>query len=189
MNTTIIVANPSRDSFSKSIMEKVSNSLKEKGKSFEVIDLYEDNFNPIMNSEDVDLYTKGESNDQLVKKYQVILKCTDQLVCIFPIWWNNCPAMLKGFFDKVFIKEFAFKEENKRPVGLLTNIKCGAVITTSESDEEYMIKDLDNPIESAFIKGILNVAGISNVNWINTNLVDKSEENKNKFLNDIPKYL
>ena len=189
MNSTIIVANPCNDSFSKSILENVANSLKEKGKSYEVIDLYQDNFNPVMNSKDVELYSKGESSDELVKKYQSILKSTDQLVCIFPIWWNSCPAMLKGFFDKVFLKEFAFKEENKRPIGLLTNIKCGAVITTSESDTEYIVKELDNPIESTFVKGILNVAGINNIEWINANLADKSEESKNSFLNDIPKYL
>lgn len=189
MKTTILVANPCNDSFSKSIMQKVCDTLKEKGKSYEIIDLYQDNFNPVMNSEDVKLYSKGESNDELVKKYQSILKSTNQIVCIFPIWWNSCPAILKGFFDKVFLKEFAFKEENKRPVGLLTNIKCGSVITTSESDTQYIIKELDNPIESTFIKGILNIAGIQNVKWINTNLADKTEETKNSFLNNIPNYL
>lgn len=189
MNTTIIVANPCNNSFSKSIMENVIKSLNKKGKSYQIIDLYQDNFNPVMNSQDVILYSKGESSDELVKKYQSILKTTDQLVCVFPIWWNSCPAMLKGFFDKVFLKEFAFKEENKRPVGLLTNIKCGIVITTSESDTEYIVKVLDNPIESTFIKCILNIAGISNVKWINTNLADKNEESKNSFLNSISKYL
>lgn len=189
MNTTIIVANPSNDSFSKSIMEKISKSLKEKDKTYEIIDLYKDKFNPVMSSEEVELYSKGQCNDELVKKYQSIMKSTDEIIYIFPIWWNSCPAILKGFFDKVFVKEFAFKEENKRPVGLLTNIKRAAVITTSECDTEYMIKELDNPIEATFIKGILNIAGISNAKWINANLSDKNEESKQKFLNEIPMYI
>lgn len=189
MNTTVIVANPSTDSFSKSIMEKVLNTLKEKEKSYEIIDLYNDDFNPIMSEEDVKLYVKGETKDELVKKYQKILKETNQLVCIFPIWWNSCPAILKGFFDRVFLKEFAFTEQDKRPVGLLTNITSALVITTSETDTDYMVKELGNPIEATFMKGTLNMAGIDNVKWINENLADNNEESKNKFLDNIANYV
>lgn len=185
MNTTVVLANPSTDSVSKSIMNKVINTLKEKEKSYEIIDLYKDEFNPIMSEEDVELYLKGETKDEIVKRYQKILKETDQLVCIFPIWWNSCPAILKGFFDRVFLKEFAFIEENKKPIGLLTNITSGLVITTSETDTEYMIKDLGNPIEATFVRGILNVSGITNVKWINENLEENDELNKSKFFDSI----
>lgn len=189
MNITVIVSNPCKDSFSKSIVEKIENTLKEKEKNYEIIDLYEDNFNPVMNAEDVELYSKGETNDALVKKYQTILKETDRIVFVFPIWWNSCPAMLKGFFDKVFLKEFAFTEKNKRPVGLLTNIKSGLVVTTSETDTKYMVEELDNPIESTFVKGILNSSGMTDIKWINKNLAETGEEGKNRFLNNIASYL
>lgn len=77
MNITVIVVNPSKDSFSKSIMKKVEDNLKENEKSYEMIDLYEENFNTVMSEEDVKFYSKGEINDPLVKKYQNILKETD----------------------------------------------------------------------------------------------------------------
>lgn len=189
MNITVIVANPSKDSFSKNILKKVEDTLKEKEKSYEIIDLYEDKFNPVMSEEDVNLYSKGETNDPLVKKYQEILKATDRIIFIFPIWWNSCPAMLKGFFDKVFLKKFAFTEENNRPVGLLTNIKTGLVITTSETDTKYMVDELDNPIESTFVKGILNSAGMTDIKWINKNLAEAGEEGKNIFLDNIASHL
>lgn len=189
MNITVIVANPSKDSFSKSIMKKVEDTLKENEKSYEIIDLYGDNFNPVMSEEDVKFYSKGETNDPLVKKYQSILKETDRIVFIFPIWWNSCPAMLKGFFDKVFLKEFAFTEKDKRPVGLLTNIKAGLVVTTSETDTKYMVEELDNPIEATFVKGILNAAGMTDVKWMNKNLAETGEEGKNRFLDNIASHL
>lgn len=159
--------------------------MKEKNKSYEIIDLYNDDFNPVMSQQEEKDYSKGISNDSLVKKYQEILNSTNEIVFIFPIWWNGCPAILKGFFDKVFIKEFAFIEENKRPKGLLTNIKSGLVITTSETCTEYIKNDLNSPIENGFIKGILNIAGMSNIKWINNNLADDTKENKDKFLMDI----
>lgn len=189
MNSTIIIANPSSDSFSNSIMETVANSLKEKCKSYEIIDLYKDDFNPVMSDYEVKLYCEGKTSDSLVKKYQDILSSTDEIVFIFPIWFNSSPAILKGFFDKVFVKEFAFTDENGRPKGLLTNIKYGMVITTSESDTEYIKEQVGNPIENGFIKGILNVAGMKNIKWLNTNLADNNEETKDRFLTDIKSYL
>lgn len=182
MKTIIIECNPSQNSFSETIKEKIKSALEEKKKPYDLIDLYKDNFNPVMNDMDEKLYSKGKSSDELVKKYQNYVKESDEVIFIFPIWWNNVPAMLKGFFDKVFIKEFAFTEENNRPKGLLTNINKGLLITTSESDTSYIKNDLGNPIENTIIKATLEVAGMSNIKWININ-VELNE--KEEFLREI----
>lgn len=184
MKTIIITCNPSKNSFSKDIIKKLIDVLMQKKKEYELIDLYNDSFNPVMSEEDEKLYSIGKSNDELVNKYQKVIKESDEIVFIFPIWWNNVPAMLKGFFDKVFIKEFAFIEENNRPKGLLTNIKSGLLITTSESDASYIKNDLGNPIENTIIKATLEVAGMSNIKWINNNMAS-SECRKDTFLNKI----
>lgn len=188
MNTTIIVSNPDNNSFSTNILENIIKGIEKCGKNYSVINLYEDKFNPVMTCEEVKLYTKGESDDKLVKKYQSILKESNEIVFIFPIWWNNVPAMLKGFFDKVFIKEFAFKEENNRPKGNLNHIKKGILISTSESDTEYIKSELGNPIENTIIKSTLNICGIENVKWINHNLANDNESDKEQFLNNIEVY-
>ena len=78
--------------------------------------------------------------------------------------------------DKVFLKEFAFTEENNKPKGLLNNIKSGLVISTSESNSEYLIEGLNNPIETVVVKGTLGVCGIENVEYININV-----ENEDKY--------
>lgn len=188
MNTTIIISNPNKNSFNQNIMDNVIKGIEKCGKNYSIIDLYQDEFNPVMTSEEVKLYTKGESDDNLVKKYQNILKESDEIVLIFPIWWNNVPAMLKGFFDKVFIKEFAFEEKNNRPKGKLSHIKKGILITTSESDTQYIKNELGNPIENTIIKSTLNICGIENIKWINNNLANNSEADKDKFLSNIEVY-
>ena len=178
MKAIIIECNPSKNSFSEIIKEKIKSALEEKKKAYDVIDLYQDNFNPVMNEMDEKLYSKGESSDELVKKYQNYIKQSDEVIFIFPIWWNNVPAMLKGFFDKAFI------EENNRPKGLLTNINKGLLITTSESDTSYIKNDLGNPIENTIKKSTLEVAGMSNIKWININ-VEPGESEKEEFLKEI----
>ena len=176
MKSTIILASNNEKSFSKEIVNKLIDILTQNKVQYEVIDLYKDNFNPVMTAKQEQLYSKGETDDELVKKYQKHLKESDEIILVFPLWFNNVPAILKGFFDKVLLKEFAFTEENNKPKGLLNNIKSGLVISTSESNSEYLIEGLNNPIETVVVKGTLGICGIENVEYINMNV-----ENKDKY--------
>ncbi|MCH1960598.1 NAD(P)H-dependent oxidoreductase [Romboutsia hominis] len=176
MKTTIIVASPSEKSFSKKIVEKLSKKLIENRAEYEIIDLYKDNFNPVMTEKEEQLYNEGKTDDELVKKYQQSIRNSDEIILVFPVWFNNVPAILKGFFDKVFIKNFAFSEEDNKTKGLLTNIKSGMVITTSESNTSYLKDKLNNPIETVIIKGTLEVCGMKNIKYINLNVEDKEKE-------------
>ena len=67
-----------------------------------------------------------------------MLRITDELIIIFPIWWFFMPAILKVFFDKVMLKDFAYKITEKGLQGLLTNIKKTTIITTSSTDKNLL---------------------------------------------------
>ncbi|MGL5312940.1 MAG: NAD(P)H-dependent oxidoreductase [Peptostreptococcaceae bacterium] len=176
MKSTIIVASNDENSFCNEIVNKLKTKLNNNNVNHEIIDLYKDNFNPVMTQLEEKLYTEGKTDDELVKKYQQIIKDTDELILVFPLWFNNVPAILKGFFDKVFIKEFAFTEEDNKPKGLLTNIKSGMVISTSETNTNYIEKELKNPIETVIVKGTLGICGIEGVQYINLNVENDNKE-------------
>lgn len=36
------------------------------------------------------------------------LRWCDSLVLVYPTWWSGMPAVLKGFFDRVFLPNVAF---------------------------------------------------------------------------------
>ena len=40
---------------------------------------------------------------------QQAITWAEHLVFVFPMWWGGLPALLKGFFDRVFLPGFAFK--------------------------------------------------------------------------------
>ena len=176
MKSTIIVASNNENSFSNEIVNKLKSKLESNSVEYEIIDLYKDKFNPVMTQIQEKLYNEGKTDDELVKKYQQIIKGTDELILVFPLWFNNVPAILKGFFDKVFIKEFAFTEEGNRPKGLLTHIKSGMVISTSETNTDYIEKELKKPIETVIVKGTLGICGIENIQYININTESDDKE-------------
>ncbi|MBD0403808.1 NAD(P)H-dependent oxidoreductase [Flammeovirga sp. EKP202] len=188
MKTTFVFAHPWHGSFNKAILDTAVKKLEEQGKEYQIIDLHKDNFDPVLREEDLALYSKGETTDPQVKEYQEILKNTDELVFIFPIWWYDLPAMLKGFIDKVFLKDFSYIETKTGLKGLLTHIKKARVITTSESPSWYLVVFGGNVIKKAFIKATLKGVGIKDVQWINSSYTTSgSNDKRTAFLKKIHK--
>ena len=97
MKTTIIYGHPYDKSFNRAILHDVLQCVGEEGC---LIDLIKDGFNPVMSEEDLRLHGEGRSNDPLVMKYNRILDNTDRAIFIFPIWWYDMPAVMRGFMDR-----------------------------------------------------------------------------------------
>jgi len=44
----------------------------------------------------------------VVAQHQRLVEHADLVVLIFPLWWAGMPAVLKGWFDRVFTQGFAY---------------------------------------------------------------------------------
>jgi NAD(P)H dehydrogenase (quinone) len=84
------------------VLKHVQQRLKGAFKDFELIDLYSDRFDPVLR-----LTRESDEKNALVERYRTLVDKADCLVFIFPVWWQNMPAMLKGFMDIVFSPGFA----------------------------------------------------------------------------------
>ena len=51
---------------------------------------------------------KTELEPDLLKA-QELLKWSEHIVLVFPVWWGSVPALLKGFFDRALLPGFAFQ--------------------------------------------------------------------------------
>lgn len=186
---TIIYAHPWDKSFNHAILESIVNDLERKKETFQIIDLYKDNFNPAYSQEELRLFSKGETNYQLVKDYQDKIKNTSELILIFPIWWFDLPAILKGFLDKVMLPHFAYSEdEDGNWAGLLTNIKKVTTITTSTLSKEDLI-EYGNAIEGVLMGGTFVHLGIlkQNMKWEHFSEVNRTtNEKRTSFLKEVP---
>ena len=184
---TIIFAHPYSKSFNKAILDKVVEKLDEMQEKYTIIDLNKDGFNPVMTEEELSLYSQGKSIDPLVLKYQEILKNTDELILVFPVWWMSMPAILKGFFDKVMIKGFAYENSNYGIKGFLNNIKTAKMITTAEAPKFLLnITGFGITMKKANLGGI----GIKKTKWIHYSLRAKGkDEDRKKFLEKVKEFV
>lgn len=182
--TTIIYAHPYEKSFNHAILQRVKQLLDAKGEQYRVIDLYTDGFNPVYSKEELALYNQGKATDPLVLHYQELLKATDRLIFIFPIWWADMPAIVKGFEDKVFLKTLAFESTPMGLKGKMTHIKEALVITTCSSPTWYLKWFGGNGIGKVMLKHTLKGIGIDKRRWLNFGSMDKSTAEQRQIFLD-----
>ncbi|QCT19989.1 NAD(P)H-dependent oxidoreductase [Jejubacter calystegiae] len=163
MKYCIIYAHPNPLSFSHAIKQRVVEIIESRDSICEIIDLYEDNFNPVLNVDDFIALQNGEVLPE-VKKYQQQVANADHLIFIYPIWWYGQPAILKGWIDRVFSWGFAYRDDENGFTPLLTDKRATLLLplgSTKAILEQYdMLRFIDN-----MIVGTLNLVGISSVNY------------------------
>ena len=77
---TIVYSHPYDKSFNNEILNQVSQELAANGRSYRVINLYQENFDPVLGMEDYSIYPEGKTTDEEVKEYQKILEDTNHLI-------------------------------------------------------------------------------------------------------------
>lgn len=139
----IVYAHPHKEGHNGLVLENVIKELEEKKQEYELLDLYEMKFDPVMKS-DEHFLSKKKITDEMVLEMQKKISETNKLIIIFPVWWNNVPAVLKGFFDRVFSSGFAFKYKKlifglRTPIGLLKGKKAAVIYTTGSPSLIYWL--------------------------------------------------
>ncbi|AQP54654.1 hypothetical protein CBF34_03755 [Vagococcus penaei] len=181
---TIIYAHPWEGSYNHAILERVTDVLTRNNLTYQVIDLYADKFDPVYHASELKEFSQGTTPYSLIKDYQKMIQDSDGLIFIFPIWWYSTPGILKGFLDKVFLKNFAYTETKSGIMtGQLTNIKSVKVITTGQAPKWYIRLLKGDGIRQTFIKGTLKAVGMKHIKWIHEGMVvTSSRDKKQTFL-------
>ena len=185
MKTTIIYAHPWKGSYNQAILDKVIKRLKNEQKEYQLIDLNKEQFNPVFSEKDLALFSKGQTTDPLVLQYQKMLGETEELFIIAPTWWYEFPAIVKGFFDKVMLKNIAYDDSGLSLKGLFTNIKKTTIINTGTAPKWYLKFIKGNYVKSVFINGTLKDIGIKKVKWKYIDVKTASKNQREQFLNNV----
>ena len=108
MRVLVIYCHPVAESFAAAAHVVVLEALRQAGHEVTDVDLYAEAFDPVMSRQERLDYQNPERNERLVKHYDDQLAVTEALVLIYPAWWYGMPAMLKGYFDRVWLPGVAF---------------------------------------------------------------------------------
>lgn len=132
MKCLVVVAHPLEDSLCQYLAKKTVEHLRAKGYQVTVKDLYQQQFDPVLTVKERDSYYKETFSSQLLHQDIEELKQSQSLVLVFPTWWFNFPAILKGWFDRVWVPGHAYNHASDfGPLTpLLTNLKEIKVVTT-----------------------------------------------------------
>jgi NAD(P)H dehydrogenase (quinone) len=161
----------------------VVETLRAGGRTVDVLDLHREDFDPVMRVDELAVYKQGKYLDPKVGEYQRRIEQAQHLVYIFPVWWEVMPALLKGFFDKVFLPEWAFIEADATP--LLTDISGATVITTMGAPEVIYTS-----VEPVLCRGILGFCGVQRYRWFNLcDLPNSTPEQRAAYLDEIETYM
>ena len=135
MRVLVLYAHPVETSFQAALHRRTLESLRAGGRhEVDDCDLYAEGFEPALSREERLNYHDLAVCRRGVERYVDRVLAAEALVLNFPVWNFGYPAILKGFFDRVFLPGVSFRLENGRVWPNLHNIRKLAAITTYGSN-------------------------------------------------------
>jgi putative NADPH-quinone reductase len=126
----VLFAHPCPESFSAALHGTVVETLAARGWEVDDCDLNAEGFNPVLSTVERRGYHEVGPNTAPVQSYVDRVQAAQALVLVFPVWNFGYPAILKGFFDRVFLPGVSFRLEDGFVKPNLTHIRKLAAVTT-----------------------------------------------------------
>jgi putative NADPH-quinone reductase len=109
MRVLLLFCHPVEDSYHAALHRTAVAALERAGHAVDDCDLYAEGFCPVLSREERIGYHDVGRNRAPVAGYVERLLAAEALVLGFPVWNFGLPAMLKGFFDRVFLPGVSFE--------------------------------------------------------------------------------
>src|SRR5262245_20706268 len=97
MRVHVVYAHPSANSFAAAVHLRVVEGLTAAGHQVGDLDLYAENFHPVLTREEREVHYNTGAILVGVGPYVDRLRASEALVLCFPTWWYGMPAILKGW--------------------------------------------------------------------------------------------
>lgn len=132
MRVLVVYCHPVAESFNAAVRDAVIRGLTRAGHEVDLLDLYAEGFDPLLSRQArLDYHTPGV-NALPVADHLARVRAVEGMVIVAPTWWYGPPAMLKGWFDRVFVpfETFGMPKPFRPLERRLTNIRVLAAVST-----------------------------------------------------------
>ncbi|MBN2092309.1 NAD(P)H-dependent oxidoreductase [candidate division KSB1 bacterium] len=143
MHLYIVFAHPSQKSFTFQVLNAFIRGVENAGHTYQIGDLYAMNFQTDLDAEQHARETGMNPDAPVpddVKIEQDKIESADGLVFIYPVWWSDCPAKLKGWFDRVWTLGYAYSYENGEHAQSKIRTEKALVICPAGHPVDYLEK-------------------------------------------------
>ena len=162
MNVLLVLAHPDPASFNVALAATGKRALQAQGHEVAVSDLYAMGWKAVADEHDF----AGDRHDSAqfrldveqthahergtvapdIAAEQAKVAAADLLILQFPLWWFGPPAILKGWFDRVFSRGFAYLPGRKYDTGMLAGKRALVSVTTGTSADTYASDGIDGAL-------------------------------------------
>jgi NAD(P)H dehydrogenase (quinone) len=155
-----VFAHPSRSSFCGQLLDRYTRGLIDAGHTTEVADLCGQQFDPVFRASDYVQFEGGDMPPEIISEQQRIERC-DALAFVAPVWWLGLPAILKGWFDRVWSNGWAYEFSNNPEGSLLPDRPFVFLLTAGGSRNAWVKYGYDVAIDTIIRVGVLGWCGVS----------------------------
>jgi putative NADPH-quinone reductase len=156
----IINGHPDKESLCSELAESYKRGADASGALCKLVNLADLEFNPVLK---YGYRQRTELEPDLVSVQNDISE-SDHIVMVYPNWWSTYPALLKGFIDRTFLPQFAFKyRDNSSLWDKLLKGKSARLIVTMDTPKWYYWLINRNAGHYAMKVGVLEFSGIKPV--------------------------
>jgi NAD(P)H dehydrogenase (quinone) len=171
------MGHPNKDSFGNALADTYQLGAGKANAEIRRTNLADLDFDPILHKG----YNEIQPLEPDLQKVQEDILWAEHLVFVYPIWWGNLPALVKGFVDRVFLPGFAFKyRENSPWWDQYLKGKSARLITTADAPNFYFNWIVGKPAHKAMKKATLEFCGIKPVKITSFGSVRFADEAKRK---------
>jgi len=156
MHILMVLAHPLAESFAAAVARTARETLEARGHTVDLLDLYREDFDPRLTASERAGYFDIPYESAGVANLVARLKAAEGLILVFPQWWFNFPAILKGFFDRILAPGVAFSHDPSggRLLPRLSNIKLLWALTTTGSPWWMVQLYMGNPVRRILRRAI-----------------------------------
>ena len=104
----MVNAHPLKNSLCGTFTDQIFSILNGMGHDVILEDLYDTAFDPVLTADERKSYYQETYDASGLNQHTRRLLQADGLVIIFPTWWFGFPAILKGWFDRVWVPTVAY---------------------------------------------------------------------------------
>ena len=108
MRILVVHAHPDPGSFNAAVFRKSCEVLAARGGEVDALDLYAEEFEPVMHRDERMRYHDKGANELGLEHHLARLMAADGIVFVYPTWWYGLPAMLKGWLERVRLPHRSF---------------------------------------------------------------------------------